>query len=166
MVEVALGLGSNLADRTAFLRKAVHLLSKTGQIDIRAVSSIWKTAPWGITDQPEFLNACALIETSLRPDDLLEICAAIEADSGRTRDLRWGPRTIDMDILFYGNMAVKTDRLIIPHPRLLERSFVLAPLEEIAGDFIISGKSVREHLTALPLAGVERASPFPDWRYG
>lgn len=151
MAEAALGLGSNLGDRKAHLLGAVRALETWGAIRVVAVSSLWKTPPWGIEDQPHFLNACVLIETSLAPIEVLEACLAIERDHGRERSLHWGPRTLDMDVLYYDDVEMSEGRLILPHPRMLLRSFVLAPLAEIAPEKVIGGATIRENLALVGL---------------
>lgn len=162
MAEAALGLGSNLGDRSAHLAHAVAALSLLDGVDVRAISSLWETPPWGIEDQPIFLNACVLIETSLPPHELLDACLAIERVHGRERSQRWGPRTLDMDLLFHGETELATGTLTLPHPRLTERSFVLAPLAEIAPDKVISGRTVAEHLQRLSLDGIVNMGPMRE----
>lgn len=151
MAEAALGLGSNLGDRRAHLAGAVQALENRDGIQVKAVSSLWETPPWGIEDQPHFLNACVLIETSLSPMEVLEACLAIERAHGRERSLRWGPRTLDMDVLYYDDVEITEERLILPHPRMLLRSFVLAPLAEIAPEKVIGGATIRENLALVGL---------------
>lgn len=160
MAEAALGLGSNMGDRAGHLTRAVEALSLLDGIEVGPISSIWETAPWGIEDQPHFLNACVLIETILPPLDLLDACLAIERAHGRERSQRWGPRTLDIDILFYGDAQIKGDRLTLPHPRLTDRSFVLAPLAEIVPEKVISGQKVCEHLKHLPIDGMVNTGPL------
>ncbi len=126
---VYLGLGSNLGDKRKNIRNAVKLLRE--HVKVIKVSSLYKTKPVGYTDQPDFLNAVLEIKTSVAPSGLLRIVKAIEKKMGRRRTFRNGPRVIDIDILLYEGRRVKTSRLTIPHPRLNEREFVLAPLREI-----------------------------------
>ncbi len=161
MAEAALGLGSNLGDRLAHLSGAVQALEDWEGVRVRTVSSVWETPPWGIEDQPHFFNACVLIETSLSPIDVLDACLAIERQHGRERSLRWGPRTLDMDVLYYDDVEMVEERLILPHPRMLLRSFVLAPLAEIASEKVISGVTVRENLALAGLAaGMQKIGPL------
>lgn len=164
MVEAALGLGSNLGDRTGHLTGAVQALDATEGIEIKAVSSLWETPPWGNEDQPHFLNACALVETSLTPMDLLEVCLAIERDHGRERRERWGPRTLDIDILLFGSLQLMSETLTIPHPRMSSRAFVLSPLAEIVKFCAISGLDFESQLAALDSGGLRCVGPFPHWR--
>ena len=161
MAEAALGLGSNLGDRKAHLAGAVRALETWDGIQITAISSLWETPPWGLEDQPHFLNACVLIETSLAPIEVLEACLAIERDHGRERSLHWGPRTLDMDVLYYDDVEMSEGRLILPHPRMLLRSFVLAPLAEIAPEKVIGGATIRENLALVGLEpGMTCLGPF------
>ncbi len=127
-----LGLGSNLGDRAGYLRQAVALLAQV--VLVERVSSLYETAPWGGLDQPAFLNAACRIRTTLSPQALLRELQRIEGLLGRKRGRHWGPRTVDLDILVYGDQVVESDDLVIPHPFLARRAFVLVPLAEIAPD--------------------------------
>ncbi len=129
-VTAYIGLGSNIGDREASIRRAVELLAEAGRVT--AVSSLYVTEPVGYREQEDFVNAVAEIETTLSPDALLAVCRSIEARLGRMRTVRWGPRTVDCDILLYGDAVVNTPSLVVPHPRMAVRRFVLAPLVEIA----------------------------------
>lgn len=126
-----IGLGSNLGDREQYLLHALERIEKNPKITITKVSSIYETFPVGITEQPLFLNMVIEIETSYTPIDLLNVLQKIEAEHGRRREIKWGPRTLDLDILLYNQENMKSERLIIPHPRMQERGFVLIPLHEI-----------------------------------
>jgi len=130
---------------------------------IVAVSSLFSTPPWGKTDQPDFLNACAEITTSHEPRELLALCLDAERALKRERRERWGPRIIDIDILLYGNREVHESGLDIPHPRMLERAFVLAPLAEIAPELVIAGKTVAQWLEAVDTTGIVRQPWGTDW---
>lgn len=134
MTEVFLGLGSNVGDREAQLKAAINLLDEQQGIEVIKVSSFYETAPVGYVDQPDFLNLCIKIETELSPHEVLERGLAIEQQLHRVRKERWGPRTLDIDILLYGDEIIETKDLSIPHPRMTERAFVLIPLQEIAPD--------------------------------
>lgn len=149
MAEAALGLGSNLGDRQAHLSGAVRALETWEGVRVTAQSSLWETPPWGVEEQPHFLNACVLIETTLSPIEVLDACLAIEREHGRERSLRWGPRTLDMDVLYYDDVEIAGERLILPHPRMLLRSFVLAPLAEIAPGKMIGGATIQENLALV-----------------
>ncbi|PWA12147.1 2-amino-4-hydroxy-6-hydroxymethyldihydropteridine diphosphokinase [Pueribacillus theae] len=127
-----IGLGSNIGNRDEYLYKALKALGNDSAMLVRDVSSIYETDPVGFTEQPAFLNMVAEIETSLQPLELLASLQKIEDKLGRTREIKWGPRTIDLDILLYNQETVKSERLIIPHPRMKERGFVLIPLFELA----------------------------------
>jgi len=144
---VYFGLGSNLGDRSTALNLALKALSANFGKPI-ARSSIYQTAAWGLTDQPDFFNQVVAFRTGKSPSVILERILIIEKKLGRIRRTKWGPRTIDIDILFYGNIKVNSPGLDIPHPRIEERRFVLAPLVEIAADFIhpSNGKNLQELL--------------------
>ena len=144
-----LGLGSNLGDREGFLRQAAALLAAEGDITVKQVSSIYETEPVGFTDQGAFLNAVAVVETELSVVELLSKCLAVEQKLQRVRDVRWGPRTIDIDILLFGEQTIDDPKLIVPHPRLRERLFVLIPLHEVAPDVAFGGKTAADHIAQL-----------------
>jgi len=151
MNETYLSLGSNEGDRAALLESSITLLSRhCGMIE--KTSAIYETAAWGLTDQPDFLNCVLLLKTDLSPADLLEAIHHIEAISGRNRIIKWGPRTIDIDILFYNDLILQSPSLTIPHPFLHERRFILTPLSEIAPSYIHPSlhKSVTELLETCP----------------
>jgi 2-amino-4-hydroxy-6-hydroxymethyldihydropteridine diphosphokinase len=124
------GLGSNLGDRLENLRRAVELLDASDGVAVVRTSSVYETDPVG-PPQPDFLNAVAEISTDLGPHELLARCKAIEAELGRTPGERWGPREIDLDLLLYGDERIDTGELVVPHPRMNERAFVLVPLREL-----------------------------------
>jgi 2-amino-4-hydroxy-6-hydroxymethyldihydropteridine diphosphokinase len=126
------GLGSNLGDRRGLLEEALRRLGQDPAVEVVAVSSFRETEPVGVVDQPPFLNAAAVLETDLEPRDLLERLLAVELELGRDRSVgRWGPRTVDLDLLLVGDLAVEEPGLTVPHPRLRERRFVLEPLLEL-----------------------------------
>ncbi|SFJ98793.1 2-amino-4-hydroxy-6-hydroxymethyldihydropteridinediphosphokinase [Methylocapsa palsarum] len=141
---IGLGLGSNIGDKARNIKTALDLLQARGIARVSAISSIYRTAPWGYVDQDFFANACALGETRLDPLDLLAAIKDVERDMGRSASVRWGPRLIDIDILFYGEKPFDDPRLQLPHKELFERAFVLKPLAEIAPDLRLLGRSVRE----------------------
>lgn len=147
-VTAYIGLGSNIGDREKNLDSAIDMLRETPCVKILQVSSYINTAPVGYTEQPDFLNAVVEINTTLKPDELLKACMDIEARLKRKRLIRWGPRTIDLDILLYGKQIINNENLIIPHPRMHEREFVLKPLSEIAPNAFhpILNKTVAEIL--------------------
>ncbi|MDK8176570.1 2-amino-4-hydroxy-6-hydroxymethyldihydropteridine pyrophosphokinase [Staphylococcus sp. HMSC072B07] len=132
MTGVFLGLGSNVGDRENQLKEAIRLLDEQSGIKVVKVSSFYETEPVGYVDQPDFLNLCVEIQTELSPKAVLERGLAIEQQLHRVRKERWGPRTLDIDILLYGDQIIEEQDLTIPHPRMTERAFVLIPLQEIA----------------------------------
>jgi 2-amino-4-hydroxy-6-hydroxymethyldihydropteridine diphosphokinase len=144
---VYLALGSNIGDRESHLKGAIRGLSNRG-IEIMQSASIYSTEPKDVEDQPWFLNTIIKINTSLQPGELLETCLAVEKENARVRDGIKGPRTLDIDIIFYGMQVIRGPDLVVPHPRFRERRFVLEPLAEIAPDFVdpSSGKAVRQLL--------------------
>ena len=158
MSAVYLGLGSNLGDRQQNLQTAVDELGKI--IKLTAASAVYETPPWGVTDQPAFLNACVRGETELEAEALLDEIKQIEQTVGRTKTYRWGPREIDIDILFYGDEIISSQRLTIPHPRLHERDFVLVPLNDIAPGIIHPklGQTLTQMLNQFDQTGI-KATP-------
>ena len=132
-----IGLGANLGDAAATLTDAIEALGRLPQSRLARASSLYGSKPVGYLDQPDFINAVAAIETTLAPHDLLDALLGLESHFGRQRTFRNAPRTLDMDVLLYGNMTHHDDRLTVPHPRMLERSFVLVPLAEIAPDLVL-----------------------------
>ena len=141
-MRVFLGLGSNLGDRAHYLGEAIAALASP-LIKVLATSSIYETEPWGVMDQPLYWNQVIEVETFLEPLELLHVCQGIELRLGRERKVHWGPRTIDIDLLIYDNTVSESKELILPHPYLEERAFVLAPLREIAPELVLpSGRSI------------------------
>lgn len=161
MAAVVIALGSNLGDRLANLRAAVAGLKERG-VTVRRCSSVWETDPVP-PGQPVFLNAVVAGETDLDPLDLLSLLKTIEQEMGRTEGARWGPRPIDLDILFYDDLRMDSEALTIPHPRLGERAFVLAPLAEVvSGPLPVLGRSAADLLDTLDAAGVSLIGPLED----
>lgn len=158
MIDAAIGMGGNLGDPAASLRAALAALDAAEGVRVTAVSSLWRTPPWGDLDQPPFLNACARLSTDLSARALLELLLATEADLGREREKarRWGPRLVDLDLLWHGDAALDEPGLQVPHPRLAERAFVLVPLAEIAPEKILFGRRISELRAACDDAGIER----------
>lgn len=136
--KVYLGLGTNLGDRINNLNLALERLILIDNIDISSVSSLYVTAPIGYLDQSDFYNIAVMIETSLEPLQLLDICQNIEQELGRVRSVRWGPRTVDIDLLCIPDTHMESERLTLPHPRMLERAFVMVPLSQIAPNIVMS----------------------------
>jgi 2-amino-4-hydroxy-6-hydroxymethyldihydropteridine diphosphokinase len=145
-----IGIGSNLGDSVKNVERAIGELTTLGALVAR--SSLYETAPWGDVEQPEFINAAALLETGLAPRDLLAALKAIERNMGRVENRRWGPRVIDLDILAYADLEMRESGLTIPHEGLLERAFALAPLAEIDPEY----QAAYERLPAEARAGVRR----------
>jgi len=155
MARVFLGLGANLGDARATLCRALAMLAEHGRLG--AISSLYDTAPVGYTEQPRFLNLACELETDLSPEELLRLVKRIEVALGRQTTVRWGPRYIDIDILLYDDLLVRTCNLTIPHPRLAERAFVLAPLAEIAAEVVVPG-------SGRTVAALQREVPDQDVR--
>jgi 2-amino-4-hydroxy-6-hydroxymethyldihydropteridine diphosphokinase len=155
---VYLGLGSNLGDRLDTLGRAVRLLGARPGLTVTASSRVWETAPVGGPEQPEFLNAVVRASSDLSPSELLDACHHVESELGRVRDVRWGPRTIDIDILLIDERVVDETDLEVPHPRMTERAFVMLPLLELAPDVALpDGTRLRD----LPQPGSPgEARPF------
>lgn len=155
-IVATLGLGGNLGDPVAAFAAALARLRAHAAVELKTTSSVWRTAPWGKLDQPEFRNMAVLIETSLSANDLLALCLEIERESGRERRERWGPRTLDIDILTYGSETIDRPGLQVPHPRIAERAFVLAPLAEIAPAIMIGDQKVAALLAAIASQDISR----------
>ncbi|RKD21560.1 2-amino-4-hydroxy-6-hydroxymethyldihydropteridinediphosphokinase [Caminicella sporogenes DSM 14501] len=156
MARVFLSLGSNLGNKKENLDKAIDLLKKHDNINVIKISSYYETEPVGYTNQDYFLNIVIEIETALLPYDLFEYCSKIEQMLKRKRIIRWGPRTIDIDILLYDDLISNDEKLTIPHPRMTERAFVLVPLYEIAPDIKISGQHISLILKSLKKEGIRK----------
>ena len=152
MTLAAIGLGANLGDAAATLREAIAELARLPRTELLRASRLYRTPAWGVTEQPDFINAVALVETTLSPRDLLDALLAIERSFGRTRldGERWGPRTLDLDLLLYDDAVIDRPHLQVPHPRLHLRAFVLVPLAEIAPELRLPGRgSVAAWLPAV-----------------
>ena len=145
-----IALGSNLGDKEANLRQALKMLLVKG-LQIRSVSSFFKTEPYGVTDQPEFINAVAYVKTDLAPEKLLKLLLDTELEMGRVRLRHWGERNIDLDLLLYDDLIYYSEKLVLPHPDMQNRLFVLQPLSEIAADKIhpVYKKSIQNLLKSL-----------------
>lgn len=150
-IEAAIGLGSNLGDRAGTLAEALRLLSAHPRLKLVRQSRLFETEPVGNTRQGRFLNQAAVFSTDLPPEELLSELLAAENRLGRERSERWGPRTIDLDLLLYGQAELKLPRLAVPHPRMAERAFVLVPLAEVVSDDAVPGlRSLAERIAAMP----------------
>lgn len=156
---VFISIGSNIGDREENCREAARLIAISGRAEVVRRSRLYETEPWGVKEQPPFVNSVVEVATELSPGGLLSLLKSIEAGMGRTPSPRWGERVIDLDILFYGSEVVSEEGLVVPHPRLHERAFVLVPLAEIAPDLIhpVMKISVRDMLNGLKDAGWVRA---------
>ena len=154
--EVLIGLGGNIGNPLDAMRSALQTLDQHPKCKVERASSVWKTPPWGVTDQPDFLNACAAVLTTLEPRAFLDLCLSIEKDLKRIRDQRWGPRSIDIDILFFDDRMISEEGLNVPHPRIADRAFVLVPLAEIAPDAKISGTSIAQLAAKADVSGMSR----------
>jgi 2-amino-4-hydroxy-6-hydroxymethyldihydropteridine diphosphokinase len=162
--EVGFGLGGNVGDPAAAIRAALEGLQTRGVATIDRISLLYRTAPWGSVPQPDYANACAVGRTTLQPLELLDAIKQLERDLGRIDTVRWGPRVIDIDILYYGDVVVQDERLVIPHRDLLRRAFVLIPLAEIAPDRLIGGERVADAARKLPSEDVRPwTPPSPSW---
>jgi 2-amino-4-hydroxy-6-hydroxymethyldihydropteridine diphosphokinase len=139
-VRAYVGLGANLGAREDTIRHAVDLIGAHPEVDVVALSTLRETKPWGPVEQPPFLNGAAAVETSLEPRALLGALLGVERRLGRVREERWGPRTIDLDLLLYGDAVVDEPGLTVPHPRLRERAFALEPLVELDPDLVVPGQ--------------------------
>ncbi len=159
----SLGLGGNIGDPVRAMAEALQALDAREDCRVTAVSRLYRTPPWGKTDQDWFFNACALVETMLAPEALLDTCLDIERAMKRERKERWGPRTIDIDVLTFEGVAQSGGRLELPHPRMTGRGFVLMPLADIAPTLEIDGRRVEDWLKDADVAGIEPASAGPDW---
>jgi 2-amino-4-hydroxy-6-hydroxymethyldihydropteridine diphosphokinase len=150
-----ISLGSNLGDKKKNILKAVEELGRMAEVQVRRLSRLYETEPVGKTDQPKFLNAIAEIHTTLTPESLLDRLLELETRLGRVRTERWGPRTIDLDLLLFGEERRSSGRLTLPHPRMAERRFVLEPLAELEPDLVIPGDTltVRQRLANLTNRG-------------
>lgn len=162
-VRAYLGLGGNLGDPQTAMAAALAMLDADDEIRIVRVSSLYRTPPWGLVDQPDFLNAVAELETTLAPRLLLDACLAAERTLKRVRNERWGPRAIDLDVLIYGDLSIHEDGLTVPHPRIAERAFVLVPLLEVAPHIMIEARPLDAALETLDVSGIERLDLPPDW---
>lgn len=160
---VFLGLGGNIGEPAKAMAAALNALNANADVCVGQVSALYRTPPWGKKDQPDFLNAAAEIRTNLTPRQLLDLCLKTERALKRARRERWGPRLIDIDILLFGEERISQGGLEIPHPRMLERAFVLVPLAEIAPDLAVESRRVADHLDRLDTSGIEPISPDGMW---
>jgi 2-amino-4-hydroxy-6-hydroxymethyldihydropteridine diphosphokinase len=158
MADALIGLGGNVGDVRATLAQAIARFADGKEVRLTARSSDYATPPWGVTDQPPFINCAIAVETAVSPKALLARALEVERSLGRDRaqEQRWGPRRIDIDLLAYDDVALDDPGLTLPHPRLFERAFVLVPLSEIVPERLIGGIPVRAALARIDTSGVER----------
>lgn len=156
-IKTAIALGSNLGDSLATLQAAIETLKNTPGITVKLHSNWYQTAAVG-PPQPDYINGCAILEVELKPQQLLETLLEIEAKFGRLRREKWGPRTLDLDLLLYDNLILETPGLALPHPRMTERAFVLVPLAEIAPDWVhpVSGVAIAQLVNSVDCSGVRK----------
>ena len=161
VVEAFIALGGNVGDVRSMFDRAVAMLCDDGAVRLVARSSDYRTPPWGVTDQAPFINAAIAVTTALSPHDLLARTEECERALGRNRarERRWGPRSIDLDLLAYDDLVLIDRDLILPHPHLFERAFALVPLAEIAPERVIAGIRVREALARLDASGIAKLAP-------
>ncbi|SHK07151.1 2-amino-4-hydroxy-6-hydroxymethyldihydropteridine diphosphokinase [Tepidibacter formicigenes] len=155
MSNVYLSLGTNMGDREKYLKDAIDLINNFEDTKIVKISKVYETKPWGYTNQKNFLNLCLKINTNLSPHNLLKKCQEAERFLKRERIIRWGPRTIDVDILIYDDIICNDENLTLPHPRIQERAFVLVPLMDLDEDLIIKGKKIKDWLELVDVEDVK-----------
>ncbi|PFR30523.1 2-amino-4-hydroxy-6-hydroxymethyldihydropteridine diphosphokinase [Bacillus cereus] len=154
---VYVALGSNIGDRYTYLSQAIELLNKNPHIRVEDISSVYETDPVGYTDQNRFLNLVIKISTNLLPQELLVVTQKVEVGLGRKREIRWGPRTVDLDILLYNQENIESENLIVPHPRMFERAFVIVPLLEINQD-------IKQNISRSQVDEMKRREGVTVWK--
>lgn len=152
--DAAIGLGSNVGDKPANIARAIELLVARGDITLVARSHDYRSAPWGVLEQDWFVNAVITIATDLDPHTLLARCQDVENEMGRVRKLHWGPRLINVDILTYRDLRIEDPDLVVPHPFIAQRGFVLIPLREIAPDIVIDGRSLDDMIGKIDVSDI------------
>lgn len=163
---ILLGLGSNMGEREQNLQQALQLLEADGKVKIAKLSSIYETAPFGVTEQADFLNMVVRVETSLAPSELLAKCLEVEQVMGRIRTRRWGPRVIDIDLLIYDDVKMTSETLTLPHPGMINRAFVLIPLRDVAPSLPLkNGQVVEAWASGLSANSVQEVQHWKnvDW---
>jgi 2-amino-4-hydroxy-6-hydroxymethyldihydropteridine diphosphokinase len=161
VAEALVALGGNIGDVRQTLDRAIGRFCDGTEVRLVARSADYRTPPWGVEDQPPFINCCIAVATTLSPQTLLAHAQAIEREFGRMREQeqRWGPRTLDIDLLAFDDVTLATPELTLPHPRLFERAFVLVPLAEIAADRVIAGTRIRDAMAKVDRSGIKRLPP-------
>jgi 2-amino-4-hydroxy-6-hydroxymethyldihydropteridine diphosphokinase len=162
----ALGLGGNVGDPQAAMALALQSIDARDDCRVSAVSRLYLTPPWGKTDQADFYNCCALVETRMPPRAFLDLCLSLETEMKRVRTERWGPRTLDIDVLTYGAVEQKTPELELPHPRMTERAFVMLPLADLAPHLLIAGRKAESWAGSLNSTGIRIAVGDGHWWRG
>ena len=162
-ITALIGLGGNVGDPVGAMSAALNAFDVNPQCRVVAVSRLYRTPPWGKTDQDWFFNSAARVETTLGAVPLLDLGLGIEQANLRVRRERWGPRTLDIDVLDYDGRSIHTDQLTIPHPRMKDRAFVLMPLIDVAPDYRIEGRALGDWLSEADSAGIEIADESRDW---
>jgi 2-amino-4-hydroxy-6-hydroxymethyldihydropteridine diphosphokinase len=157
MTPAFIALGANLGDPVAQLREAAQRLRETAGLHSVQLSPIYFSAPVGVVDQPRFANAAVRLETSFTAHELLAVCHSVERAMGRVRTVRWGPRTIDLDLIFFGTLRLSDETLTLPHPRWSERAFVVQPIHDLAPGLIVDGVALSETLARLDRSDLQRA---------
>ncbi|CAM4376954.1 2-amino-4-hydroxy-6-hydroxymethyldihydropteridine pyrophosphokinase [Bacillus manliponensis] len=152
-----IALGSNIGERYAYLLEAIEMLGGHSQIRVEDISSVYETDPVGYTDQDKFLNLVIKISTNLSPQELLKVTQKTENELGRKREVRWGPRTIDLDILLYNHENIEAENLIVPHPRMFERAFVIVPLLEI-------NQEIKQNISRSQVEEMKRREGVTVWK--
>jgi 2-amino-4-hydroxy-6-hydroxymethyldihydropteridine diphosphokinase len=160
---VFLSLGGNIGEPAKAFAAALRMLDADALTKVKKVSSLYRTPPWGKTDQPDFLNAAAELSTTHDPRGFLELCLESERALKRVRNERWGPRLIDLDVLSFGDREVHEQGLEIPHPRMFERAFVLVPLMEIAPDLVVGDIAIANRFKTIDRAGIEKLDVEAGW---
>jgi 2-amino-4-hydroxy-6-hydroxymethyldihydropteridine diphosphokinase len=153
--DATIGLGSNIGDKAANIDRAIAALTADGRIRLVKASRKYRSAPWGVVDQDWFVNACIAVATNLSARELLVRCQRVENEMGRVRKQKWGPRLIDVDILTYRDEIISEPDLIVPHPLIAERPFVLLPLKEVAPDTRIHGRDLNALIGSIGTGGTE-----------
>lgn len=152
--DAALGLGSNIGDKSANIDRAIALLTADGRVKLVSRSRDYRSAPWGVADQDWFVNACVTVQTDLKARELLALCQTVETEMGRVRNQKWGPRLIDVDILTYRGETISEPDLVVPHPQIAARAFVLIPLKDVAPVLELNGRSLHALIDAVDVRDV------------
>jgi len=158
-----IGLGGNVGDVQHNICKALDILQSHSGITVKVISRLYKTPPWGVENQDWFLNACAELVTDIDAEALLDVCLDTEKQLNRIRTERWGPRTIDLDVLDYNQQVIQIQSLTLPHPHMHERAFVLMPLADIAPEFVIKGKTCKQLLSLLENEDIQMVVDHQNW---